>query len=336
MSVIEKMKAAVLEELKQKLAEQEKLNLKPGVTVDAYKFASAFGLGRQLQSQTNTPSLRGGSQVPSSGSYAVLDKDVVESGTISLLTSPISLSGANSTTVSSVGFAFTWATPAATIYWDGTNGSKVVVQRRSDRTRQVIPPGSITVTGLLGLTRYYMLPFNTPSNRCTVGFVQGTVGTPAIFFTDTTDLSALQQQNYQEREPLSNGYIYIDTPAGATGGGGSGGSGGCPMLGTDIQGLDGAEVKTTNYKWHDWWHIETAMGGVNVVPEHPFYDENGFRKQAKDFEMGDLITHRNGFYKITDSYGFLRSCTKVGVKVERNGLYWANGYLSHNNKVAPE
>ena len=122
------------------------------------------------------------------------------------------------------------------------------------------------------------------------------------------------------------------TPASSGGGGGPSG-GGCVMLGTLIEEFQGFPYSTINVPCSDWWRIEAGGACVNCVPEHRFYDAKGNPKQAKDFEIGDWIIRKNGDFQVTESYGFMRACTKVDVRMSKLHLYWANGFLSSNNKI---
>lgn len=286
-----------------------------------------------LKSQRNLPYLRGDQRVSSSGNYMPLDNQYVDNGAISLASAGVIMRGSAAPTLNSFGFAFTATTTQATIYWDGTNGSQVIVQKRADRSRQTIPPGNITITGLSSNTRYYLLPFWPPANACQIGWVPGTVGTPQICFTVTTDTDALIAQGFQEREPLSSGYMYFDTPVSGSGGGGGGG-GGCVMTGTDIETLGDSPYSTHLHRQTDWWRIQAGPYSLNCTPNHPLYTSMGIRTEASKIRLGDHLTHRDGDLEVTLSEGFKKSCTKIEVLMEKVHLFYANGFLSHNNKMA--
>lgn len=286
----------------------------------------------QLRNQRNLPYLRGDLEVPTSGSYSPLANQYVQDGQISLLSAGIVMRGSAAPTLNSFGFAYTATTTQATIYWDGTNGSQVIVQKRNDRSRQTIPPGSITITGLSAATRYYLLPFWPPANACQIGWVPGTVGSPQICFTVITDSNAVIAQNFQEREPLSSGYMYFDTPASGTGGGGGGG-GACVMTGTDIETLGDEPYSTHLHRQSQWWRVQSGPYSLFCTPNHPLYDAMGNRIQARDVKVGSLLTHRDGDMKIEVSEGFVKSCTKIEVVMRKVHLFYANGFLSHNQKA---
>lgn len=305
--------------------------------VDIY----SSGFNRMIQSvqglktQRNLPYLRGDTQVPSSGNFAPLDKSFVDNGTISLLSTGVIMRGSTAPTLNSFGFAYTATDSQATVYWDGTNASQVIVQKRNDRSRQVIPPGNITITGLSPSTTYYLLPFWPPANACQIGWVPGTVGSPQICFTVTTDGDALIAQQFQEREPLSNGYMSFTTAAGGGSGGGGTGGGGCVMRGTDIETLGDEPYSSHLHRQSSWWRIQAGAYVLNCTPNHPLYDAMGSRIEAQEIKVGDWLTHRDGDVQVELSEAFVKSCTKEEVLMKKVHLFYANGFLSHNMKPAP-
>jgi hypothetical protein len=285
----------------------------------------------------NLQYIRGGQPVVSSGNFLPLDNALINpDGTINLTSNAIAKQGTNAQSVSEAGFAFTATSTSITLYWDGTNGSQVIVQRRSDHSRQVIPPGSITVSGLSPSTRYYFLPFWVPANSCQVGWAHGTVGVPAIAFLDSSSLDAIQSQNFQDREPLSGSFMYADTPASGSGGGGTGGGGTrCVMQGTDIETLGDSPYSTQIIKCNDWWHICVEGGhSLNCTPNHPLYTAQGNRIEAQDVKVGMRLTHKEGDLRVLESYAHRRACSKIHVVMETLHLFYANGFLSHNYKIA--
>ena len=297
----------------------------------------ASGVGQNLQANRlarNQPYMKGGALVDSSGEWLPLNKQNFDNGDLSLASSSIIKQGSNSTYVIQGVFGTSHVVVGAacttTLYWDGTNSSQVFVIRRSDGTAETVPPGSITVSGLLASTTYYLLPYWTPSNICTLGWVPGTVGSPQIIFSANTDKIAISLQTYQSREPLTNGYGSFVTPAAS---GGGGGFLPCVMLGTEIEGIEDCEFSGEHLPETEWWRIEANGASVNVVPKHRFYDPMGNPKEARDFRVGDWIVRREGDFQVTASFPFARVCTKVRVKMRRVHLFWANGFLSHNMKA---
>src|SRR5262249_48043005 len=97
---------------------------------------------------------------------------------------------------------------SATIYWDGTNSSRVILIRRADGTSTTVTPSNVTITGLTHDVQYQILPYWSPNNACGLGFAAGTVGTPAIAFastdSDTTVAQARAVQSAAGNEPLGN------------------------------------------------------------------------------------------------------------------------------------
>lgn len=289
----------------------------------------------------DTPYLRGGGFVPLSGKFSPLDKEFVVDGKISLSNSGIVKKGSNALSITNAGFAYVAENPfvdSVTLFWDGTNGSKVPTVNRSSGSAQAVPAGNIKISGLLPNTTYYVLPYWSNQNPCSLGFALGTVGTPQICFTDTSSLTALLQQNLQQNDPLTNGFASFATPGtGGSGGGGTGGggTGTCVMLGTDIETLDDIEHTETLLPCTEWWHV-CVRGGASLfcTPDHPLYDEHGFRKPAKELKVGDWVTMQYGTDQLVLSEAHRRVCTKVVVTMPRVHLYWANRFLSHNFKPA--
>ncbi len=242
----------------------------------------------------------------------------------------------------------------ATIYWDGTNSSRVIIIRRPDSqgqglggTSTSIPGSSIGITGLTHDLQYQVLPFWSPSNSCGIGFAPGTVGTPNIAFlstdSDTVFANGRSIQSLMDREPLGN--VSWTQPAS---GGSSGGGvpitppprqpGTCVMLGTQITPLGNESYDTENYRQEDWVRIETEPGGVftrglNCTPNHPLYDSEQGKVDASFFLGKDrwIITD-HGEEKVVRTTQFIRACTKVRVKMRTGHVFFANGFMSHNAK----
>jgi hypothetical protein len=303
-------------------------------------------LNRLKRLDSNVQRTRGGTLQPtSSGRITVPEGLFTTAGQFNMSSTHISTVGNLSPTYNNMGFGISATETTAAIYWDGINASsQIIVLHRADGTRQSIPPGQLTVTGLTGGTTYYALPFWTDSSQCTVGWVPGTVGTPQIFFTSITDLTNAWQQNQIGREPLTTSYLTFKTN---TVGSGStpynppitdphSNPLGCVMLGTEIEAVDNEEYETVHYPEHTWICIRTKDSRwVNVTNNHRFYDPEGYPREAQEFEKGDYIVHRKGTLEVETADTFLRTCTKVQVKMNKIHLFWANGFLSHNLKMLP-
>ena len=244
---------------------------------------------------------------------------------------------------------FTVASPSdssATIYWDGTNNSRVPVIRRADGTTSTVPPSNITITGLTFSVQYEALAYWSPFNACGLGFAPGTVGTPLIAFAstdaDTLVAQGVAVQSAAGREPI--GTISWTQPAS---GGTSSASdpitpptrqqGTCVRMGTHIEPLGSfgkSEITEKIHPQQDWWHLESDGGLVlECTPDHNMYHALKGRVEAQTIPVGDKVITRFGEQRITKAYHFIHSCNKVEVVMERGHLFWANGFLSHNGKI---
>lgn len=234
---------------------------------------------------------------------------------------------------------------SATIYWDGTNSSRVIVIRRADGTSSTVPPSNITITGLTHDVQYEALPYWSPNNACGLGFAPGTVGTPQIAFAsttaDTTVAQAVAIQSLAGNEPL--GTISWTQPAS----GGSGGAsdpvtpptrqpGTCVRLGTHIEPLGSprpSEIRELIHPQEKWVHLEAGSFVLECTPNHSLYHAERGKIPASEFNNGDYIITRFGEMQVKNMDSFMRACQKVEVQMKFGHLYWANGFLSHNSKI---
>lgn len=285
--------------------------------------------------------------------YATLSSvsvDALADGLIDL-TNPSGLVtiGAIPPSVSDPGFAFTYTDTTANCYWDGTNSSTVIVIRRTDQTRFTVPGSSIAITGLSASTWYGLLPYWANANRCNIGWVQGTAGTPQIVFPGGTGASfvnalsksamsdALAQQVFQGREQLSAGFMTFKTAAGGGSGSGTAEGGGtdCVMRGTNIETWGDLPYSSELKPCSEWWRIVTKSGkSLNCTPNHSLYSaESNSRTQAKTFKEGDWILTKQGEEKVAESHPLIRMCVLEKVMMAQGHIYWANGFMSHNAKI---
>ena len=320
----------------------------------------------QQQSQSNLESriarienivpyqLGGGGIAPTR--FSPLDSSGVTDGVLNLgSTGSINFVGSLSPSV--IDGLFAVASPSdstATIYWDGTNTSRVFLIRRADSqgqglagTSTTIPGSSITISGLTHNVMYSAYAYWSPFNQCGLGWAPGSIGTPAIAHPSTETATqinqAIAQQHLAGREiigsiqwtqPNAGG----NTPAGPPTDPPFPDPGSCVMIGTDLKPLGSWPIDTENYRWEDWVRIETNPGGcftrgLNCTPNHPLYDsENG--KVDADFFVGKSrwIMTKDGEEKVMATTRFLRGCTKVKAMMKHGHLFWANGFLSHNVK----
>src|SRR6267142_3723626 len=238
------------------------------------------------------------------------------------------------------GFAFTSTANSITWYWDGTNGSTVIVLKRSDSSTQVIPTtgSGLTVTGLANATTYYFLPYWPPNNGSNIGWVPRTNGSPKIAFVaaDTTSINNgnfyLLEQSLQDREQLTSGFMTATT--GSSGGGGGGGGGGrCVIKGTSIVPLGGIAFETEEQEERNWVWLKSDDGReLTCTHNHPLYREDSGRIEAAHLQIGDLVIMDNGMRSVVDMDQFTQSGTKVSVHMMEGHLFLANGWLSHNVK----
>jgi hypothetical protein len=244
------------------------------------------------------------------------------------------------------------ANTKATIYWDGTNGSRVPVINRANGTLIAVPANNAVVTGLVASTWYGFLPFWSASSLCGIGFAQGDSGSPLYLFAGGTGASfsatasaaaqsiAIQSQNMQGREPLTSGFATFQMPAaGSTSGsaGGGGSTGRCVMNGTEIEPLgeiDANDMTQTIFPETDWFHIEGRRSkSLNCTFNHPLYHADNGKLEAEKLKVGDWAITAIGMDKITEITQFKRRCTKIQTAMRYGHLYWANGWLSSNVKL---
>lgn len=251
---------------------------------------------------------------------------------------------------------FTVSSPSdstATIYWDGTNSSRVILIRRPDSqgqglngTSTTIPGNNLTITGLTPAVKYQILPFWVPGNACGIGFAPGTAGTPLIAFASTDSDTLVSQaraaQSLAGREPLGN-VSWTQPTAGGTAPAGNPtdpptrNPGTCVRLGTHIEPLGSyrpSEIEELIHPQREWIHIESRRGLVlEGTPNHILYHAEKWKLRMDGFAKGDYAITRFGEDQITEWYPFIRDCSKVQVKMTFGHLFWANGFLSHNAKL---
>lgn len=291
--------------------------------------------------------LRGGAYAAQGrNQFIPIDSSGVINGKIDIsVASAISFQGAMAPSVidgvMSVGSS---SDSTATIYWDGTNSSRVILIRRSDGTSTTIPGNNLTITGLTPAGVYTAYSYWTPANVCGLGWAQGDSGTPLIAFsssaTSTQLLQAKAAQHLAGREEISS--IQWTQPT-------AGGTsppvnpvdpnepvpGLCVRLGTHIEPLGSygpSEIEELLHPETDWIHLEANRGLVlECTADHPLYRED---KKVKACELveGDFVITRFGEQQLNAVYPFKRACTKVEVRMKFGHLFWANGFLSHNFK----
>jgi hypothetical protein len=311
-----------------------------------YDFNSRRQTPQVQRLETGAQRLQRGTIRFSSGSYARIPTDALTTvrskQILDLSNGVIKKIGGVPPSANNPGFAYTSTDSTITWYWDGTNGSSVLVINRSDGSRFTVPTSGsgLTISGLTAATDYYFLPSWNTNNVCNVGWVQGTQGTPQIAFTlaDTTDPVNspfyVMQQGLQGNEPLA-GFIKGTTAAGGGSGGGSGGGGpSCVMAGTDLDTVGDLPYTIELYPETDWVHLKIEDGrDLYCTNDHPLYHSKNGRVRADSIAEGDIVITDSGEQLITLAYFTRRVCSKHCIKMQKGHLYFANGFLSHNVKI---
>lgn len=331
------------------------MNGQPGMTQQDLNNLAA----RIARIEKVTPYKLGGNKF-SPSDFSTINSSGVVDGKLNLAeSSAIEFKGVLSPNL--VNGQFTIANPSdstATIYWDGTNSSRVIIISRPSPQGTglslmsvTVPPSSITITGLTPSTQYQVFPYFVPDNGCGVGFSNGQHGTPQIAFASTdSDLIVAFGRSTQTligREPLGN----VSWTQPALGGTSPAGNpinpparqpGTCVKLGTHIDPVEPIgpwDMCTVNHRNTDWIFLETESGrNLSCTPNHPLYDEDYQQQRADYFSSGKWIATSSGegrFFreKLVDVHPYLKDCTKVQVKMRTGHLFLANGFLSHNIKL---
>ena len=117
-------------------------------------------------------------------------------------------------------FGFTSDANSITLFWDGTNGSKIFAVKRVDGTNYTIPSGSMTIGGLQPGTLYGFLPYNKLTSQNQLSFTIGDAGVPQFAFSPNAspDLiaQANQNQSLASNESVTNSFVYYSTTAAGT------------------------------------------------------------------------------------------------------------------------
>jgi hypothetical protein len=303
--------------------------------------------GRLRRLETGAQRLQGNQVRFSAGGYRRLIADLMdEDQSISLVSSRIRKKGGVSVSGNTSGFAYTSTDSSITWYWDGTNGSHVIVIHRADGSHFTVPTGGspLTISGLSASTTYYFLPFWDVRNTCNIGWVPGTAGTPQIAFVanDTTDPVNSQiylvSQTTQSREALSGGYMSAITAGAGGSGGGTGGNGGqpghCVRAGTTIEPLGSTDYEVKVHGNSEWVWL-TGENGKTLfcTADHPLYHARQGKVSADSLTEGDILITDTGEQKLVQVGWIKVACSLWEVHMPKGHLFWANGFLSHN-KVA--
>lgn len=309
---------------------------------------------RLTRVESVTPYATGAGNFAASQWRVIRREGMTEDGRIDLGSSgSLKFSGILSPNIIDGVFSFACASDSTvTIYWDGTNSSRVFLIRNPDLqgvgltgASVTVPPNNMTVTGLTPSATYTAFAYWSPSNKCGLGFSSGNSGTPAIAFNAATTATVLKQaqasQSIVGREPIGTFTWTQPTPGGTSAGSPPSDPtpvdpGTCVMVNTNIEPLGEIaphEWRTQNFHQREWVRLETSTGRVLAcTPNHPLYSPDG-QQRADRFSSGKWIITDQGEEKLSDVQKFLRDCTKVQVEMSRGHLFWANGFLSHNIKI---
>ena len=311
------------------------------------------GFSRLQRLETGAQRLQRGVIRPTSGNYVRMPKDILHTKPnstqlLDLSKTQIKKIGGVSVSGNTAGFAYTATTSSITWYWDGTNGSRVLVITRADGSKFTVPTSGsgLTVSGLSSNTTYYFLPFWSVNNTCNIGWVPGTHGSPQIAFVvaDTTDPvnnpTYCMQQTLQGREALTNAYMTAATTAAGSGGGGAGGGGGsgsgCVRSGTVVKPLGEIDFQCDVLPETDWIYLETEEGKeLFCTCDHPLYHAVNGKVEADTLVVGDLVITDEGEQKLVTVEPYTKKCSKYRVRMATGHLFFANGFLSHNKFLPP-
>lgn len=139
--------------------------------------------------------------------------------TIKLGSAAVEVRGSFAPTVTDAGFTYIAGTDNVTIYYDGTNGSKRIKQRRRNGYNETLPAGFLHVAnlnpsaeGALVGPSYDLIPFYIPGS-CAIGWVgPGDSGTPTFCFSHDyrpVTLDDINKASIRGREPIAASVITI-------------------------------------------------------------------------------------------------------------------------------
>lgn len=158
-------------------------------------------------------------KAPSQGSVESTASNIQYSGQIKPAVGIVAVGNAFPFTIQG-NFGFTATANSITLYWDGTNGSKIFVIKRTDGTSFTVPSGSMTVTGLQPSMVYGFLPYNKTTSQANLSFTVGDAGTPMFAFSPAAPpefiAAANQNQDMSDNESITQNLIYYSTVAAGT------------------------------------------------------------------------------------------------------------------------
>ncbi len=118
-------------------------------------------------------------------------------------------------------YGFTSTGSSITIYWDGTNGSKLLAIRRADGSNYSIQAGSMTISGLTPGVKYGFASYVAIAQPDYLSFVQGDAGTPQFAFSPSASAAMISEANRTQRlttnERITEGLIFFTADVGGAG-----------------------------------------------------------------------------------------------------------------------
>ena len=215
-------------------------------------------------------------------------------------------------------------------FWDGTNGSVIIVIYFPDGTNKGGISGDRNTTGLVASTSYGFLPkYDIASG--TIKWVNGGSGSTGEAFTVAQQtLAKFSEQFLDGSIPASSGWM-IGTTTG--GGGGGGGGGGCPMEGTEIVPLGQIAISTAEDN-EEWVEIQLRGGRtLCATPNHPVYTNRG-KTCLCDIEVGEEVITVKGLVPVATKQTLHFKAKKLVIQMKTGHILWENGVMSSN--VKPE
>lgn len=161
-----------------------------------------------------------GRQTFSNSSLAVPAKGATTSSGV-IAPTGIQATGSTFAFVVQGNFAFTSSGTAITIYWDGSNGSKLLAIRRADGSNYSITAASMTIGGLTAGVQYGFSAFVAIAQPSKLSFASGDIGAPKFAFSPSaTPLlvsAASRTQRLTTNERITEGPIFFTANIGASG-----------------------------------------------------------------------------------------------------------------------
>jgi hypothetical protein len=320
------------------------------------------------------PRIVRGVPVPSATPYTYVPRPALDNDQRHIvLSSPaVNIEGPIAPTVTDIGFSYIPDTTSIHLFWDGTNGSSKLLQRRTDGFPQPIPGDDLLISGFpAGLPGVpgqfiYLWPF-WMADACQIGFVLGDIGDPRFGHSQVTPEAAAEQIKGGREAlgaPLTCRLLAVPLPplpgdpnpppapppappvpptapptptnpdptTSPTDNPPR-----CVMHGTEIVPIGHSPWWTQTLPQNEWHRIilASASGSLNLnaTPDHRIYTGRAGLTEMRDVRKHDWIATYLGEMEVLESFAFKRPGFKDCVTMEYGYLFWANGILSHNYKT---